>query len=160
MTAVPNRLMTMARPHVLAVVLAGVAGSALATVSRAAGHGGPPASASDAYAMVTVQSLAAEPKRHLGQTVRVRGTLQNAGSNYFTDLRVELRDENGHSVAVEPWLPASLPPGPKRPGSTPPRTLSTFLGKRVELVAELQHGERPKAGVGYFLKVKAAELVQ
>ena len=143
--------MKKARRHVFALVLAGFAGSAWAAETP---------SAKDSNALVTVESLATESQRHLGRTVRVRGTLQNAGSNYFTDLRVELRDEKGHSVAVEPWLPTSLPPGPKRPGVTPPRTLSTFLGKQVELVAELQHGERQKAGVGYFLKVKAAELVQ
>jgi hypothetical protein len=143
------------RPHLLALVLVGFSDSTWATDS-AAGAAEPQGT----NAVVTVQSLAADPKRYLGQAVRVRGTLHNAGRNYFTDLRVELRDESGHSVAVEPWLPASLPPGPKRPGSTPPRTLSTFLGKQVELVAELLHGERPKAGAGYFLKVKTAELVQ
>jgi hypothetical protein len=145
--------MRSTRPHVLTLLLWAFAGTACA--AEKASPSGP-----ESNAVVTVQSLATEAQRFLGQTIRVRGTLENAGSNYFTDLRVQLRDGKGHSVAVSPWLPTSLPPGPKQPGASQPQTLSAFLGKQVELVAEVQHGEMAKAGTVYFLKVKTAELVQ
>jgi len=144
--------MTHTRSHVFLLALAVSAGSACAAEKSSPSN-------PESNGIVTVQALSTQAQRYLGQTVRVRGTLENAGSNYFTDLRVQLRDEKGNAVAVNPWLPTSLPPGPKRPGVTPPQTLSNYLGKQVELVAEVQHGEMQKTGPVYFLKVKAAEIL-
>jgi len=145
--------MSRAGPLFFLLLFAASAGSACA-VERASPAG------PESNAVVTVQSLATDAQRYLGQTIRVRGTLENAGSNYFTDLRIQLRDGKGNSIAVHPWLPTALPPGPKRPGVTPPQTLSNFLGKPVELVAEVFHGEMPKIGAVFYLKVKTAEVVQ
>ena len=145
--------MRQTRPLICLLLFAASAGPACAVEKTS------PATPDSSIA-VTLQSLTADAQRYVGQTIRVRGTLENAGTNYFTDLRVQLRDEKGHSIAVNPWLPTALPPGPKRPGVTPPETLSTFLGNQVELVAEVQHGEMPKAGTVFYLKVKGAQRIR
>ncbi|MDI6739063.1 MAG: hypothetical protein QME74_01715, partial [Candidatus Edwardsbacteria bacterium] len=59
---------------------------------------------------LTVSRLAAKPAAFLDRSVTVSGRLKNAGGNYFTDLRIELVDEAGAAVAVQPWLPLSVPP--------------------------------------------------
>jgi hypothetical protein len=110
-------------------------------------------------ATVTLEALTADPQRYVGGTVRVSGTLENAGSNYFTDLRPRLRDDEGHAIAVRPWLPTAVPPGPKRPGVTPPPTLSNYLGKRVDITAIVERGELPKTNERYYLNVQTADVI-
>jgi hypothetical protein len=120
----------------------------------------PPATPSDGPQTVSVASVSARPEDYLGKTFRVTGTLENQGSNYFTDLRVALRDAQGNTMRVRPWLPTSVPPGPSRPGAKSPATLSQFLGKKVELTAEVARGPLPpKEEQVYFLQVKSARVV-
>jgi hypothetical protein len=111
-------------------------------------------------ASVSLEVLVGNPEGYVGKAVQVTGTLENAGSNYFTDLRVQLRDDQGHAIAVQPWLPTALPPGPKRPGVTPPPTLSTYMGKRVDLTAVVEHGELPRRDEVFYLKVQSATVVK
>lgn len=116
-------------------------------------------SGADPPAAVSVASLAGNPQRYVGATVRVRGTLENAGANFFTDLRCRLRDDEGHSITVRPWLPASVPPGPRRPGVTAPPTLSKYLGKQVDLTAVVEEGALPKSDDRFYLDVQSADVI-
>lgn len=103
---------------------------------------------------VAVKAVAMDPAAYLDKRIVMAGTLENEGANYFTDLRVVLRDDAGNKVLVKPWLPTALPPGPK-PGPRPP-TLSRYLGKKVDLVATVRHGEWRDGARVYYLEVKEA----
>ena len=105
----------------------------------------------------SVKAIAQEPAAWVGQEATLSGTLENQGANYFTDLRVVLRDDEGHAVAVKPWLPTSVPPGPK--GGPRPRTLSNYLGKKVRLLATVRHGQLHDAAPTYYLEVKQARTL-
>ena len=50
--------------------------------------------------VAALKDIAQDPAAWLDKDVGLVGTLENRGSNYFTDLRVVLRDEDGHAVAV------------------------------------------------------------
>ncbi len=104
-------------------------------------------------AAVTAAGLAADPGRYAGREVTVAGTLDNAGTNYFTDLRLELRD-GGSAVAVRPWLPLEVPP--PRPGATArrPAVLSDYLGQRVRISGTVR-----REGETYQLEVRQAEII-
>jgi len=110
---------------------------------------------------VQVQELAAQPAKYLKQTVLTSGTLENQGKNYFTDLRLILKDDQGRFVHVRPWLPVSLPPTPPgRSGANEKRpVLSDFLGKKVELTAVVQKGDLRRAGDVYYLEVSSARIL-
>jgi hypothetical protein len=121
----------------------------------------PPATPSDGPQTVSVAAVSARPEDYVGKSLRVTGTLENEGSNYFTDLRVVLRDAQGNAIRVRPWLPTALPPAPSRPGTKAPATLSQFLGKKVELTSEVSRGTLPpKEEQVYFLQVKSARVVE
>ena len=106
----------------------------------------------------SIKALAQDPAAFLDKDVELTGTLENQGANYFTDLRVVLRDGEGNAVAVKPWLPVSVPPGPKT-GAPRPKTLSSYLGKKVDLEATVRRGELRGAGTTYYLEVKQARTV-
>jgi hypothetical protein len=109
-------------------------------------------------AKVSLQALEREPERYRDCTVRVSGKLENAGRNYFTDLRLVLKDAAGHTVPVRPWLPLSLPPRPPGASGPPPAVLSDFLGKEVELVAKVRKGALRHFGEVWHLEVTSARL--
>lgn len=133
---------------VAVAVLAGASPEIACATPQAAGHA--PAA--------TVKGVAQDPAAWLDKDVGLVGTLENRGANYFKDLRVVLRDDDGHEIAVRPWLPVSVPPGP--PGGAPrPRTLSSYLGKKVDLQATVRRGELRGAGPTYYLEVKQARTV-
>jgi hypothetical protein len=105
---------------------------------------------------VALKSLARDPAAYLDKAIAATGTLANEGKNYFTDLRVVLRDDAGNRIAVKPWLPTALPPAP-RPGPRPP-TLAQYLGKTLDLVATVRHGELRDGTKAYYLEVKEARV--
>jgi len=114
-------------------------------------------------AQVALKELAAQPSRRLKTTVQVTGILENQGTNYFSDLRVVLKDAEGGFIHVRPWLPLSLPPRPPAPQAPSgpgkrPDVLSDFLGKRVELTGVVEKGNLRRAGEVYYLEVQAARL--
>jgi hypothetical protein len=109
---------------------------------------------------VTVGALAHNPDRYLKKTVRVVGRLENEGKNYFTDLRIALRDKQGNSVYVRPWLPAELPPSPPGFAGRRPQLLSQLLGKEVELTAVVERGIVKNRGQVHLLNVKSARVVR
>ena len=108
-------------------------------------------------ARVPIRAIAQRPAEWVGKEALLTGTLANQGVNYFTDLRVVLKDDEGHALAVKPWLPTALPPAP---GAGPrPKTLTQYLGKRVELQATVRHGALRAVGETYYLEVKEARAV-
>ena len=114
----------------------------------------------EAIEAVSVKLITENPKKYLKKTVQLSGRLENEGENYFTDLRVILKDGQGHFIYVRPWLPFELPPSP--PGSTGkrPPVLSQYLGKEVELTAVVDRGTLKKVGGVYLLDVKSAKVVK
>jgi len=111
----------------------------------------------------TLKELAAQPERYLKATVQVTGILENQGKNFFTDLRLVLKDGEGRLFPVRPWLPLSLPPRPPAPQAPSgparqPAVLSDFLGKRVELTGIVEKGALRHAGEVYYLTVQEARL--
>ena len=117
----------------------------------------------DAVSMITIRSLVESPDIYLNRIVRVRGKLENLGTNYFADLRIVLRAQDtsdGSFVYVRPWLPVELPPLP--PGSTrkPPPTMARYLGKKVELVALFTRGALKQAGKVNLLEVRSATILE
>lgn len=106
---------------------------------------------------VSIEQLEREPEKFRDRTVRVRGKLENEGRNYFTDLRLVLKDDAGRKVPVRPWLPLSLPPRPPAASGPPPAVLSDFLGKNVELVARLRKGTLRHFGEVWHLEVTSAK---
>jgi hypothetical protein len=110
--------------------------------------------------VVSVEALASSPEKYLGKTVRVKGLLENEGTNYFTDLRLVLKDQDGDFVHVRPWLPLETPPGPPNSPTRRPATLSTFVGKTVELVATLDRDTVRRVGEVYLLVVQSAKVVE
>ncbi len=107
----------------------------------------------------SVEALAVNPEKYLGRTVQVSGRLENMGKNYFTDLRVVLRDDGGNSVYVIPWLPVELPPSPPGASKARPPTLSQYLDKTVKLIAVLERATLKGVGGVYSLRVQSAEII-
>jgi hypothetical protein len=108
----------------------------------------------------TVGAIAQSPAAWVDKEATLTGRLANQGANYFTDLRVVLKDDSGHVLAVKPWLPTALPPAPPGAGggATRPRTLAQFLGRKVELEATVRYGSLNE-GDTYYLEVKQARTV-
>src|SRR5262245_44530243 len=94
-----------------------------------------PAAEAGAEERLTPSQLLANRDAYADKRIAVEGLLVNEGTNFFTDLRLVLKDANGAqsgAIHVRPWLPFELPPGP--PGAAAGReTLAAYLGKRVIL---------------------------
>lgn len=105
----------------------------------------------------SVKAIAAAPAKFLGKYVAVEGTLANEGRNYFTDLRVVLKEKSGEKIYVRPWLPMEAPPGP---GGRTRTVLSKFLNQRVELKGTFEKGELRGVGDTYLLAVKEARILR
>ena len=133
----------------------------LASAPRASGQPQEPETPDEKTALkASVKSLVESAEKFLKKTVRISGRLENAGKNYFTDLDVVLKDAQGNSIRVRPWLPVALPPPPPGPVGKRPEVLSQYLGKEVELTGVVERGTVRKAGEVYLLEVKSARVVQ
>lgn len=78
-----------------------------------------------------------------GTVVTIEGKLQNAGSNYFTDRRIVLKDSSGE-IDVQAWLPMTTEPASD--SSKKPEALSDYLGKQVVLTGMVT--KQPVKGIG------------
>ncbi len=78
-----------------------------------------------------------------GPVITLDGKLQNAGTNYFTDRRIVLRDLKGE-IHVQAWLP--LTASEPETGDDKPEVLSDYLGKQVRLTGMVT--KQPIKGVG------------
>jgi hypothetical protein len=105
-----------------------------------------------------VAALAEAPERYESDEVIVSGLLKNAGTGYFSDLRLVLEDPDGRQVRVKPWIPLEVPPPRPGGGGERPRVLSDYLDRVVVLrgrvVREEEDGERI-----YLLEVHSATPV-
>ncbi|MBI1787855.1 MAG: hypothetical protein HYR60_09940 [Acidobacteria bacterium] len=119
-----------------------------------------PAADSKPPVRASVKSIAANPTKYLKTAVKLTGRLENEGKNYFSDLRVVLKDAQGNRLYIRPWLPVELPPPP--PGSPAHKrpTLAEFLGKDVEITAIVDRGPLRSVGEVYLLEVKSAKVVR
>ncbi len=106
---------------------------------------------------VAVKELATNPGAFVDRPLKVSGTLENAGRNYFTDLKVVLTDEEDNFVYVKPWLPIETPPAP--PGGRERETLSEYLDQRVELTGNLKLERLKNVGRTYVLNVSSAKIL-
>jgi len=106
---------------------------------------------------VSIADVAAKPAMYVEQTILVRGKLMNAGTNYFTDRRIVLTDEKGHTIEVRPWLPISrpAPSSQTRTGAT----LAEFLDRQVELVGSLAPRTEPTRQNEFIFSVKSAKIL-
>lgn len=118
--------------------------------------GDPSVSPTPALPLVTLKALLEKLADYRDRDFRVSGILENAGTNYFTDQRLVLRDKDGRSVPVRAWLPMEMPKGPPDRPKGP--VMSDFLGKTVTLEATLVRGEMPRLGVVDYLKVDKATI--
>jgi hypothetical protein len=117
-------------------------------------------SAQPASEKVTPSELLAKKDELTNKQVTVEGTLTNSGTNYFTDLRVLLKDnkDSQSGVLVQPWLPVETPPRQtSRSSSTP--TLSDFLGKKVEIRGVLTDSVVKHVGSSKVLRVESARTI-
>lgn len=103
-------------------------------------------------AEMSISELAARPAAFLDRNIKVSGLLNNAGGNYFTDLRLELSD-SGAAIAVRPWLPIEVQMRPGA-GGRRPAVLSDYLGKTVRITGCLR-----REGDAYSLEVQQVEIL-
>lgn len=110
----------------------------------------------DASMAPSVKALQEDPERFLDRTVRIKGTLINAGGKYFDDKarRIVIRDSQGNEVDVQPWIPLSFPPG--RRGEK--KSLSSYLDKVIEIVGKVERLSRD-GKESFVLTVDSAEVV-
>jgi hypothetical protein len=108
--------------------------------------------------LVTVEALASKPAEYVDSTVRVRGRLENAGTNYFRDRRIVLNDGKKHLIDVRPWLPLSVPPSASAQAETRP-TLAEYLDRQVELVGSLTKRKESERGSDYIFQVTSAKVL-
>jgi hypothetical protein len=86
-----------------------------------------------------VAAVAESPGSFTKESVRLSGTLENIGTNYFTDQKLMLTDQTGRTIPVQVPLPAEIPPTQK--GQQPPNkstTLSFYLGKQVTVTGSVE----------------------
>ncbi len=92
-----------------------------------------------------------------GEIVSVEGRLENAGTNYFTDLRLEVADAKAGRILIQPWLPRSVAPGPAQQPA--PITQADYLGRAIRIRGVLE--TKPMKGIGVVraLRVLSVELL-
>ena len=104
---------------------------------------------------MTVAELQTSPAAYAGKTLKVDGTLENAGERGFTDRRLVLRQLEDTN-----WVPGSVArDGDGRcaciPVQEPPADMD-YLGKKVAVVGVLRTGRRPGRGCGATLMIESA----
>jgi hypothetical protein len=108
----------------------------------------------------TVGELAANPRKFVEAPLVVRGTLENSGKNYFRDFHLTLRNAEGKSFDVEPWLPKEMPPSPPGMSGARPETLTKYLGHTVELSGTVRKKEATGSEETFLFVVKSAKIIE
>ena len=119
-----------------------------------------PATAQSTADKVTPTELLAKQDQLTNKPVVVQGTLSNSGTNYFTDLRVILKDNTDAAagVIVQPWLPIETRQH-QTDGSPPTAKLSDFLGKKVEIHGVLTDSVVKHVGPAKILRVESVRIL-
>ena len=109
---------------------------------------------------VTPTELLAKQDQLTNKPVVVQGILSNSGTNYFTDLRVILKDNTDAAagVIVQPWLPIETRQH-QTDGSPPTAKLSDFLGKKVEIHGVLTDSVVKHVGPAKILRVESVRIL-
>ena len=118
------------------------------------------ANAQPATQKVTPTELLSKKTELANKPVTVEGFLTNAGTNFFTDRRVVLKDDKNarDGVLVQPWLPAATPPPP--PGAqSSTATLSDYLGRKVAITGVLKDGVVKNVGPTKVLHVQSVTIL-
>lgn len=79
----------------------------------------------------------AAPNPEAGATVILKGKLQNAGTNYFTDQRLVLTAEGQDPIVVQGFAPAEIS-GDRSARRGGPPVLSNYLDKDVVLTGHME----------------------
>ncbi len=105
---------------------------------------------------VSVAELQKSPAAYVGKTLKLDGTLENAGKNFFTDRRLVLRQLEGTDSVPVQWpgmaMDVARPPGSR---SRPPM-LSDYLGKKVAVVGVLEQVAGRDGVARYTLVIRSA----
>ena len=117
-----------------------------------------PTSTIEPQPVVTLADVVAKPQEYDEKPIRVRGRLQNAGTNYFKDRRIVLTDGKGNNLEVRPWLPLSRPPSSAQTQTG--TTLADFLDHQVELEGTLTRRTEPSRQTEFIFTVKSAKIVE
>jgi|RhiMethySRZTD1v2_1073278.scaffolds.fasta_scaffold70974_2 hypothetical protein len=119
-----------------------------------------PATAQSTADKVTPTELLAKQDQLTNKPVVVQGTLSNSGTNYFTDLRVILKDNTDAAagVIVQPWLPIETRQQ-QTDGTPPTAKLSDFLGKKVEIHGMLTDSVVKHVGPAKILRVESVRIL-
>jgi hypothetical protein len=119
-----------------------------------------PATAQSTADKVTPTELLAKQDQFTNKPVVVQGTLSNSGTNYFTDLRVILKDNTDAAagVIVQPWLPIETRQQ-QTDGTPPTAKLSDFLGKKVEIHGMLTDSVVKHVGPAKILRVESVRIL-
>jgi M6 family metalloprotease-like protein len=97
--------------------------------------------------------LSQDPDSFAHKVVRLSGVIENFGSNYFTDQRLMLTDQTGRSITVQLPLPTEVPPAQGvQPARNVPKTVSSFLGKPVDLTGALEAVETKEGEKTYVFR--------
>jgi hypothetical protein len=99
-------------------------------------------------APVSLEKLAQEPERYLGQEIVVEGVLEARGR--ALPPQFVLRADSGATLVVAPWAPVEV--YHPRQGKAGVKSMADFVGKRLRLTGQLA---REKGGL--LLKVSSAE---
>jgi hypothetical protein len=105
---------------------------------------------------VSLSELADHFERYANKTVTVQGKLENEGKNYFTDRRLVLKTvgtaDAPKSVTVRSLpVPAETPSPPPESTVRQPRTISTYVGKEVNVIAVVEKNDSGQ----YVLSIKS-----
>lgn len=106
---------------------------------------------------IPLKALLAAPSKFVENSVRIEGVLTNEVSNYFgQQTRLIVRDPEGNTLRVSPWLPKEIPLGPHGQG---PPVLSQFLGRPVELTGRLEAQRDPSNPGSFIFRVESARIL-
>lgn len=86
---------------------------------------------------VTILAILKHPEALRGRWLRLCGRLMNKSPNYFAGISLVLQDDAGNEVPVTAHLPIEVAPAPNSSNAAPPATLSSFLGRTVEVTATI-----------------------
>jgi M6 family metalloprotease-like protein len=89
--------------------------------------------------LVSITSLLESPAEWAGRRVRVQGQLENAGTSFFRNRRLQLVDENERAIAVRSVdLPAEAAPKASGTAGPTPITLASYMGKNLDAIAMVE----------------------
>jgi M6 family metalloprotease-like protein len=111
--------------------------------------------------LVSVDSILKSPSTFMNARIRVIGTLNTEGTNYFTDMIPVIIDERGNRLYVQLPRPLEVDVGPADE-HPPPRSeqLSDLIGKKVELRGTLSIRDLRRIGTALVFHAEAVHTLK